>query len=260
LAAAGIHARVDGAGSDVLLLLGLGGRLEFAAPIARGLRAAHRVLAFDYPGIGRSTAAPPRDLDGYAALLPALLDEFGFGPAHVVAISFGVPVALTFASRHAQRVRSLTLISGAARADSRLRRISRVMEDAATHLPPDAFARLATVMLFPASFESGREALIDAVERGLAPEAHDLPVVASQARLAAAADLTPLLAGIAHPAKILVGDQDLFLPVSLAQELAAVLPDASIEVFAGAGHSILAERPREAFAAITTFLATIDAR
>jgi pimeloyl-ACP methyl ester carboxylesterase len=250
----GLRYAIEGEGPPVLLLLGIGGSLEIAAPIARGLRDAHRVVAFEYPGIGGSSASVPASIEGYAALVDELAAELQLEAAHLVAISFGVAVAVCLASAAPVRVRSLALVSGAALADSRFRRVSRVLADAARALEPPAFARLATALLFPPSFDEGRAALVDAIERAIAPAPRELVAIATQAEIGAALDLSALLPRIPQPAKIWVGDQDAFVTLSSARALHQAIPRSQLEIVEGAGHSLFAERPREMFASVRTFL------
>ena len=56
------------------------------------------------------------------------------------------------------------------------------------------------------------------------------------------------------PALVIHGDQDL-LPVSVAQEIAAALPSARLEIVAGAGHMPFWEAPLRFFELVEHFLA-----
>ncbi|MFN0151884.1 MAG: alpha/beta fold hydrolase [bacterium] len=269
----GLHFAIEGNGPPVVLLMGIGGRMEFAAPVVRGLRDAHRVLAFEYPGIGRSTAAPPDDLAGYVDSVCDLMSECEFDAAHMVAISFGVPLAISIAAAAPGGARSLALISGVAHADTRFRRVARVLADAARAQEPAAFARLASVLLFPPGFDEGRAALLDAVERAITPAPREMPAIERQAEIAMSVDVREALAVLAArrspnaganaareaiPAKIWVGDTDAFVSVTSAKALRAAIPSSALEIVAGAGHSLFAERPREMFASVRAFLADAE--
>jgi pimeloyl-ACP methyl ester carboxylesterase len=80
--------------------------LEQVAPFSRA-------LAPDLPGFGR--ADKPSDfnysVDGYAQHLAALIDELHVERAHLVLHDFGGPWGLAWASAHANRVASLTLLN-----------------------------------------------------------------------------------------------------------------------------------------------------
>jgi pimeloyl-ACP methyl ester carboxylesterase len=107
-----------GRGPDVVLVHGLATNLAFwFAGIITPLAQRHRVLAYDLRGHGRSSMPA----SGYTTAqmaddLAALLDHVDAPPGvHVVGHSFGGAVALHFALRHPERVRSLVL------ADARIR-------------------------------------------------------------------------------------------------------------------------------------------
>ena len=56
------------------------------------------------------------------------------------------------------------------------------------------------------------------------------------------------------PTLVVVGDQDLVTPVELSSELVDLIPDASMQVIAGAGHLGNIERPAEFNRAIEDFI------
>jgi len=105
-----------GDGPDVVLVHGLAANLAFwylrSVPF---LRKEFRVTAYDLRGHGRSeTAASGYTPAAMADDLHALLDQLGIDQVHLVGHSFGGVVALEYALRAPERVRSLTI------ADSRI--------------------------------------------------------------------------------------------------------------------------------------------
>lgn len=106
-----------GAGSDLVLIHGLGANLSFwFFGGAQLLAARYRVVMYDLRGHGRS----PMPQTGYslgamAADLRSLLDRSGIAQADIVGHSFGGRVALAFALAFPERVRSLVV------ADTQLR-------------------------------------------------------------------------------------------------------------------------------------------
>jgi pimeloyl-ACP methyl ester carboxylesterase len=110
-----VHYRQDGpaGGVPVVLVHGFSVPSYIWDSTAAGLAAAgFRVLRYDLYGRGWSDRP---DVQYDAALLDrqlaALLDSLGVrAPAHVVGLSMGGWVSATFAGRHPERVRSLTLV------------------------------------------------------------------------------------------------------------------------------------------------------
>ncbi|MHB8644084.1 MAG: alpha/beta fold hydrolase [Gaiellaceae bacterium] len=67
-------------------------------------------------------------------------------------------------------------------------------------------------------------------------------------------DLFPELPGIRCPTLVLAGELDPITPVADAEEIAAAIPGARLEVFAGAGHGVFRDQPEKAIAMIREFV------
>ena len=67
------------------------------------------------------------------------------------------------------------------------------------------------------------------------------------------------LADIAVPTRVVVGDEDTACPAARGEALAAGLPNASLHVVRGAGHSVQLERPEAVARVIEEMLATLPA-
>ena len=102
----------DVPGDEVVMVHGLAANLAFwYARLAPTFAASHRSLLFDLRGHGRSTMSA----SGYSPRIMAedlwhLLHQLGVTTLHLIGHSFGGLVALHFALRQPQRVRSLTLL------------------------------------------------------------------------------------------------------------------------------------------------------
>lgn len=101
-----------GNGPPLILLHGYPDTLQVWSRLAPLLSAAHRVIAFDWPGMGQSEAWPggatPFDM---AERLRTLLDDWQLDKATVLGMDMGGQPALVFAARHRQRVRSLVVMN-----------------------------------------------------------------------------------------------------------------------------------------------------
>ena len=97
--------------TDVVLVHGLASSMGFWYPgIVLPLRDHYRVTAYDLRGHGHSSVPPT----GYthmnmAADLAALVDRLGLRRFHLVGHSYGGLVAISYALRHPQRLKSLVL-------------------------------------------------------------------------------------------------------------------------------------------------------
>jgi pimeloyl-ACP methyl ester carboxylesterase len=97
----------------VLLSANPGDSRDFDA-VAPQLAQRFRLLRLDWPGYGSSPAPQPPQSAGASLFLErfaAFMDAMGIGQAHLLGNSVGANVAVRYALRQPQRVRSLVLVS-----------------------------------------------------------------------------------------------------------------------------------------------------
>jgi 3-oxoadipate enol-lactonase len=107
-----IYARSDGIGVPVVLLHGFGLDHRMWDDQVPALADRFRVIRYDMRGYGRSSL-PTEAAYAHADDLDELLGALNARPAHIVGLSLGGRVAVQFALRHPDSVRSLTLIDSA---------------------------------------------------------------------------------------------------------------------------------------------------
>jgi pimeloyl-ACP methyl ester carboxylesterase len=109
----GIRYDMSGAGPPVLFLNGHGVCAAHWEHQRRALEPRYRVITFDDRGAtsGGVPAEPVYPVPQMADDAVALLDHLGIERAHLVGPSIGSLIAQEIALRHAERVRSLTLVS-----------------------------------------------------------------------------------------------------------------------------------------------------
>jgi pimeloyl-ACP methyl ester carboxylesterase len=88
-----LYREVDGSGAPLLLIHGNGANTRIWGRSADDLAAAHRVIAYDRRGFGRSPGPPARSMRDHVADAAALLRELDAAPAIVVGWSGGGVVA-----------------------------------------------------------------------------------------------------------------------------------------------------------------------
>jgi len=108
--------RVDGSGPPVVLIQGVGVSGSGWTPQVDALRDEFACLTFDNRGMGASQPmGAPITVRQMADDALWLMDQLGWGSAHVAGHSLGGPVALEMALSHPARVRSLCLMNTIAR-------------------------------------------------------------------------------------------------------------------------------------------------
>jgi pimeloyl-ACP methyl ester carboxylesterase len=107
-----------GEGEPVLLVHGVGLRLEAWAPQIKSLAASHRVLAVDLPGHGASSPIGQGSrLGSFVDWLVAALDDLGLDSVNVAGHSMGALIAGGCAVTAPERVRRVALLSAVHRRD-----------------------------------------------------------------------------------------------------------------------------------------------
>jgi 3-oxoadipate enol-lactonase len=239
-----------GAGDALLFLHGVGSdksvwdrQLAYFAP-------RWRAVALDYPGYGE-TELPERELQraDIAAYVFGALDALGIGAAHVVGLSMGGVIALEMALQAPARLRSLVLADTFAwHPDSAA--IMERMRGALASLTMRAFAeQRVDVLLGPGAAPELRAEVIETMAR------IDKRAYAWASAAVWTPDYRAELARIALPALVLVGEHDRPTPPALSEALQAGLPNARLQIIAGAGHIANIDRPAAFNRAVEDFLA-----
>lgn len=121
IAGASVSVWDQGRGEPVVLVHALGLDRRMWDGVIRELAGSHRVIAYDARGHGTARGASAISMDLFARDLGELLDHLGLPSAHIVGFSMGGVIAQTFALQRPHRVRSLTLIGTASRAQAAFR-------------------------------------------------------------------------------------------------------------------------------------------
>jgi pimeloyl-ACP methyl ester carboxylesterase len=241
-----------GEGTPVLLIQGLGyGRWGWE-PVVPGLAARHRVVSFDNRGIGGSDKPEgPYTAAQMAGDALQVLDEAGIERAHVVGASLGGMIAQEVASSAPERVDRLVLCCttpGGPGAVPMPEVTLRLFAEAPSLEPEVALRRFVENAL-------GDDPPVELIEDLLARRIANPPDQAGwQSQAAAGMGFQGVDGAITAPTLVLAGTSDNVVDYRNAELLAAAIPDARVELLAGAGHLFFWERPDECVRIIDEFL------
>lgn len=111
--AGGAAFREAGCGEPLLLIHGVGMRLEAWEPQMAALSSTHRVIALDLPGHGASDALPAGSpLEAFVEWLGRTIDELGLGAINLAGHSMGALVSGGAAATFGPRIRRVALLNG----------------------------------------------------------------------------------------------------------------------------------------------------
>jgi poly(3-hydroxyalkanoate) depolymerase len=249
-----IHVRPGDLGRTPLLLVnGIGASLESFDPLVDALDPDRPVIRFDPPGAGGSPVPTrPYRLPGLARTVLALLDVLGYDRVDVLGVSWGGGLAQQFAWTARRRCRNLVLVATGT---------GTFMVPAS----PRVLARMATPRRYTDP-EFLRRVAPD-LYGGIARHDPDTParLLHNHSRagshrgyafqLLAAAGWTSIgfLPRLRQPTLVLTGDDDPIIPTVNGHLLAALIPDARLDVYPG-GHLELIARPEHLAPRIEEFL------
>jgi len=229
-----------GFGTPVLLLHGSASSSAMWTPVINALKSRFRLLAPDLIGYGRTDPWP----DGYVfsledelRLIEPLIEHLP-GGAHVVAHSYGGVVALALARAGHVAIRSLTLIEPVAfqvlHGDPQAwadfvgfssgfgdRMAKGEVEDAMRHFV-DYWSSAGT---WDAMDEGSRVTMRRAAQK-----------IAYEFRAVSAEPIADALRAVAFPVRLIAGDKSPLPVRRIAALIAERLPNASLDVVAGANH------------------------
>lgn len=235
-----LYYEVDGDGPTVLLLHPVGLDATCWESQAEALMSSYRVLRVDLRGHGRSDVPPPPyTLSGLAADVDALLRQLGLAPADVVGLSLGGMVAQVLALEHPTDVRSLVLVDTNSTLSAEARRAMVERGEAARRGGMTSILDSTLSRWFTPGF-MGSEIVAGTRKRLLAD---DVEGWGAAWRAISELDTEPRLGEIRVPTLVIIGENDLSVPVSRARAMADRIPGAAFHVVPGAPHMAPLERP-----------------
>jgi pimeloyl-ACP methyl ester carboxylesterase len=222
---------VHGAGPPLVMLHGATslGREDFAAQIPLFSRAFLCYLP-DARGHGRTRwdAANGFRYDWLVDDLAAFVDGVGLETFHLVGFSMGAMTALQFASRHPERVRTMTIVGITTEREPRASVARRLMDPDRADRDDPAWAAL-----LGRRHDEGQ---------GAGAWRRLLPAIAAD--VASQPLLSPRdLHRIDAPSLVVCGDRDPFVPVEHASGIRRQLPDGRLFVAPDCGHEVMSRKP-----------------
>lgn len=245
-----------GSGDPLILIMGLGGDLQAWALQVPALARHFRVVTFDNRGAGRTSAPDrPYTIAGMATDTLALMDHLGIGRAHVLGFSMGGYIAQELALAHPERVGKLILLSTAPAIDGYGRALVQSWIDVRrSNLSREQLARFTSLFLYGAGLMDDKEryerAILSAVSNPYAQQDHGF---IRQAQAVLGFDARERLGGLKQETLVVAGREDILVPARNGEQLAKLLPNASLQLLDGA-HAGCIEHPNEYNAAFLSFL------
>lgn len=244
-----IHYVMDGSGPVVVLVHSLGLSAGMWREQIAALKDRYTVVAFDTRGHGQSSAKGEVSVAAAAQDLKALLDHLGVPQCHLVAISAGGPIAMTFAAQHPAMVRSLVLADTYAEPVDGSAQTVEATAEAIAYVSMEEFGtQYAAETLLPSTSLDVQDEMAAVIAK-MNPKAY-----IQMMRSALLGDFKPVLAGVKAPTLVLIGENDTIAPRPASDYLAANIANAKLDVVPSAGHLSNVDNPAAFNAALGKFL------
>lgn len=234
---------VDGnpAGPPVLFSNSLGTTCELWNPQLEGLSSTFRIIRYDTRGHGSSDVPDgPYTIDVLGRDAIAVLDAAGVEQAHICGLSLGGLTAMWLGVHRPDRVRSVTLVSTAARIATAMMWEERIVQVQTSGVGPLADAAMGR--WFSQSFRDSHPGVVATYHRMLS----ETPAAGYAACCAAIrdADLRSAIARISVPTLIIAGHHDPVTPPADAEAMHERIPDSRVSLL-DAAHILNVEKARE---------------
>jgi aminoacrylate hydrolase len=226
-----VHGAADS--PPVLFSAGLGGTASYWKPQIAALGPAFRAVLYDQRGTGENPGPPNQSIAEMAADCAAILAETG--PAHFVGHALGGLIGLELAIRHPGLLRSLAVVNAWARLDTHTARCFAVRRRLLDAGGPAAYVQAQPIFLYPSAWLSAHADLI------AAEEAHGLAHFQGRdtllARIGAlqSFDCAARMAAIRTPTLIIAARDDVLVPYTCSETLAAGIAGATLRILPSGG-------------------------
>ena len=239
---------VAGTGPALLLLHGWGASLELMWPLAEQLaNAGFRVYLPDLPGFGASEAPPSAwSVRDYADFVLEFLDRQELQQVDLGGHSFGGRISLMLGADPAQRIRKMLLFNAAG-----LRRPQPLMARSRLKL-----YQIARSTLHGLQLKSMSDGLGECYHRRYASSDYRAAQGVMRPTFVRIVneDMRPFALRVRPPTLLFWGDQDVETPLWMGKALEAIIPDAGLIVWEGAGHYSYLDRLADTARVVTHFL------
>ncbi len=255
-----IYYETYGDGEPLILVMGLGGSLEWWFLQVPALSGHYRVVAFDNRGSGRSDKPDiPYTMEMMAKDMAGLMDALGIASAHIFGISMGGMIAQHFALLYPQRV--VTLILGATTVggthsvppDAESMKVLFDLERMQS-LPPEERFRETLPFIFSQDFIHKSQPVIQQLAVRMSQHITPPHGYMRQAQAIMGHDTYDRLPGIKVPVLVIAAEEDRMVPVENSRIIASRIPDAELVVFEKAGHGFNIELADEVNRTVLDFL------
>ena len=252
-----MYYEVHGSGEPVVLIHGLSMDSSTWFNQVPLLSQKYQVIVFDNRGVGQ-TDTPQEDYstEMMADDVVALLKFLNVDNAHIVGFSMGGMIAQTIALKYPKLVKSLVLNATATQFPARAKHLVqtwiRMLNE---NVSIETWMRDICLWVYTNEFFEDDETVTDLVNLALNnPHPQSTQGFAGQVAALMQHDTRSQVSQISVPTLVLIGRDEIFIPIKYSEELAAKIPKAELVILERGGHNSLIEFPEQFNQAVMQFL------
>ncbi|MCC7345916.1 MAG: alpha/beta hydrolase [Variibacter sp.] len=242
----------QGSGPTLLLIHGLAGDHTAWAPHLAAFSRDYRVVAFDNPGSGKSSAVTaPTSMRELAESVLRLMDALKIESAHVVGRSMGGAMAQQLAVMAPERVRSLVLAASFAKLDPLGKRLLENMREVVQWRRSwTEWTRLFSHTFVSHAFFNQNQERMAQIEKLVGDESRDRTSYENLCTAVIETSQLDILGAIRCPTLIMAGRQDGICSPVATGWMKERMPAAELVFFENSSHFFLMEEAEKAMATL----------
>ncbi len=252
-----IHYKVEGSGEPLLLIGGLGNRLDIWDDLAPKLTGHFTVYRFDPRGLGESgDLEGPYTLESMADDAAGLMASLKVDRYHIAGISLGSFVAQKMALKYPEHIQKMALIASSPGGPIHVipePEILGYFQKMGVMERPERVEKGLLYSLHPQYVETHPDEMKQLIERGVkyVPPAG---IVGKQMFIGMTFNHAEAAAQIKTPTLILHGEQDRIVPVKNAYNLHNLIRGSRLEILKESGHICIIDQSDETARLLTEYL------
>lgn len=239
--AGGIHWEEHGQpdGPAILLSSGLGGSGSYWQPNLAALGAGQRVITYDHRGTGRSDRHVAGDLTvaTMAADVVALMDTIGLEACTFIGHALGGHIGLALALSAPERLERLVVINGWAKLDPHTARCFDTRLALLRDSGPRAYLHAQPLFLYPPQWISDHHDRVQDEEEAMLAHFPGAEMIERRVAAIRRFSIAGRLDEIRVPTLMVASDDDMLVPPSASEKLAAGIPGGQLARMAAGGHA-----------------------
>ena len=259
-----LHVESSGAGPDLVMLHGWGMHSGVWHTVTEQLGNSFRLHCVDLPGHGQSRdSANDTTLETWTERVAETMLPRLAGPAYWCGWSLGGMVAIQLTRDYSKLVKRLILVATSLRfcqaSDWPDAMAPEVLQGFAANLQDDHRQTLQRFLALQVTGEpQARQTLRELKQRVFEQDEPETIALQSGLNILSSADLRPLAEELDLPVLLIGGEKDRLVSPRALERVAALLPDARVEIMPDCGHAPFVSRPDNFVQRVKTFYNHVD--